>query len=38
MKIKFLKKLKPVLEDETIKKIGQNIKFDFIVFFTEILK
>ena len=28
-----LKKLKPLLEDSSIKKIGQNIKFDFIVFF-----
>ena len=28
-----LKKLKPMLEDSSIKKIGQNIKFDFIVLF-----
>ncbi len=28
-----LRKLKPLLEDPSIKKIGQNIKFDFIVFF-----
>ncbi len=28
-----LKKLKPLLEDPSIKKIGQNIKYDFIVFF-----
>ena len=28
-----LKKLKPLLQDPSIKKIGQNIKFDFIVFF-----
>ncbi len=28
---KIIKKLKPVLEDKSIKKIGQNIKFDFIV-------
>ena len=28
-----LKKIKPLLEDPSIKKIGQNIKFDFIVFF-----
>ena len=28
-----LKKLTPFLEDPSIKKIGQNIKFDFIVFF-----
>ncbi len=28
---KILKKLKPILEDKSIKKIGQNIKFDFII-------
>jgi DNA polymerase-1 len=28
-----LKKLKPLLEDSSVKKIGQNIKFDFIVLF-----
>ena len=28
---KVIKKLKPMLEDKSIKKIGQNIKFDFIV-------
>ena len=28
-----IKKLKPLLEDTSIKKIGQNIKFDFIVLF-----
>ncbi len=28
-----LKKLKPLLEDSSIRKIGQNIKFDFIVLF-----
>ncbi len=28
-----LKKLKPLLEDPSIKKIGQNIKFDYIVFY-----
>ncbi|MBD1135566.1 DNA polymerase I [Pelagibacterales bacterium SAG-MED47] len=28
-----LKKLKPMLEDTSIKKIGQNIKFDFIVLY-----
>ena len=28
-----LKKIKPLLEDPSIKKIGQNIKFDFIVFY-----
>lgn len=27
-----LKKLKPILEDTSIKKIGQNIKYDFIIF------
>ena len=32
-KDKVLKKLKPLLEDPSIKKIGQNIKFDFIVLF-----
>ncbi len=26
-----IKKLKPLLEDKSVKKIGQNIKFDFIV-------
>ena len=33
-----LKKLKPLLEDPSIKKIGQNIKFDFIVFFNHGVK
>ena len=28
-----LKILKPILEDKSIKKIGQNIKFDYIVFY-----
>ena len=28
-----IKKLKPMLEDPSIKKIGQNIKFDYIVLF-----
>ena len=27
-----LKKLKPILEDPSIKKVGQNIKYDFIIF------
>ncbi len=27
-----LKKIKPILEDSSIKKVGQNIKFDFIIF------
>jgi len=30
---KVLQKLKPILEDKSIKKIGQNIKFDYIIFF-----
>ena len=30
-KEKIIKKLKPILEDKSIKKIGQNIKFDFII-------
>src|SRR6056300_1437403 len=28
-----LNKIKPLLEDPSIKKIGQNIKFDFIIFY-----
>ncbi len=32
-KKEVLKKMKPILEDTSIKKIGQNIKFDFIVFY-----
>ena len=32
-KKEVLKKIKPLLEDPSIKKIGQNIKFDFIVFY-----
>ena len=32
-KLTVLKKLKPMLEDPSIKKIGQNIKFDYIVLF-----
>ena len=28
---KVLKKLKPILEDTSIKKVGQNIKYDYIV-------
>ncbi len=27
-----LKKIKPILEDESIKKVGQNIKFDYVIF------
>ncbi|MAV62295.1 MAG: DNA polymerase I [Candidatus Pelagibacter sp.] len=30
-----IKKLKPILEDKSIKKIGQNIKFDFIVLYRQ---
>jgi len=30
-----LKKLKPILEDTSIKKVGQNIKYDFIIFKNE---
>ena len=33
-----LTKLKPLLEDLSIKKIGQNIKFDFIIFFKQGIK
>jgi DNA polymerase I len=32
-KVDVLKKIKPLLEDPSIKKIGQNIKFDFIIFY-----
>ncbi len=31
----IIKKLKPILEDESVKKIGQNIKFDFIVLYKQ---
>ena len=30
---KVIKKIKPTLEDKSIKKIGQNIKFDYIIFY-----
>ncbi len=30
---KVITKIKPILEDRSIKKIGQNIKFDYIVFY-----
>jgi len=33
-----LKKLKPTLEDVSIKKIGQNIKFDFIILYKQGVK
>ena len=29
---KVINKIKPILEDKSIKKIGQNIKFDYIIF------
>ena len=32
-KQQVLKKLRPILEDQSVKKIGQNIKFDYIIFF-----
>ena len=33
-----LNKLKPLLEDPSVKKIGQNIKFDFIIFYKNGVK
>ena len=33
-----LKKLKPLFEDKSVKKIGQNIKFDFIVLYNHGIK
>ncbi len=33
-----IKKIKPVLEDKSIKKIGQNIKFDYIVLYHKEIK
>ncbi len=35
---KVLKILKPYLEDKSIKKIGQNIKFDYIIFYKRGIK
>ena len=35
---KVLEILKPYLEDKSIKKIGQNIKFDYIIFFKRGIK
>ncbi len=32
---KVIKKIKPVLEDKSIKKVGQNIKFDYIIFYNR---
>ena len=37
-KDKVLKKLKPLFEDKSVKKIGQNIKFDFIVLYNHGIK
>ncbi|MDA9615286.1 DNA polymerase I [Candidatus Pelagibacter sp.] len=33
-----IQKLKPLLEDKSVKKIGQNIKFDFIVLYKQGIK
>ena len=35
---KVIQKIKPILEDKSIKKIGQNIKFDYIVFYHRGIK
>ena len=35
---KVLNILKPYLEDKSIKKIGQNIKFDYIIFYKRGIK
>jgi len=32
---KVIKKIKPILEDKSIKKIGQNIKFDYIILYNR---
>jgi DNA polymerase I len=37
-KDKVIKKIKPILEDKSVKKIGQNIKFDFIIFYKQGIK
>ena len=37
-KKEVIEKLKPILEDRSIKKIGQNIKFDFIVMYKQGIK
>lgn len=34
-KNKVIQKIKPILEDKSIKKIGQNIKFDYIIFYHQ---
>ena len=33
-----IKKIKPILEDKSIKKIGQNIKFDYIILYNRGIK
>ncbi len=35
---KVIQKIKPILEDKSIKKIGQNIKFDYIIFYHRGIK
>ena len=35
---KVLEKIKPILEDKSIKKIGQNIKYDWIIFLRNGIK
>ncbi len=35
---KVIKKIKPILEDKSIKKIGQNIKFDYIILYHRGIK
>ena len=35
---KVIQKIKPILEDKSIKKIGQNIKFDYVVFYHRGIK
>ena len=34
-KKKVINKLKPLLEDKSVKKIGQNIKLDYIIFYHQ---
>ncbi len=36
--LNVLKLLKPILEDKSVKKIGQNIKFDYTIFFHRGIK
>ena len=38
IKVWFWIRLKPLLEDPSIKKIGQNIKFDYIIFYKHGIK